>query len=185
MTGPRVLIVVLVLIAVLFVVAVASGSKNNKKTDPNQKTWVSRMGEKMIPAVDPKTLTGSCTTRETGILEIPRGAAGCEIIVPAASHAWQAFRRFGFHQKAGRVQISYDRLPKETTKLPPDPPSQDDPLFKRVPQIKRDSTSVALTILKEGGSVTVRCITPPSSALPCLVGVWTATTQKPDPPAAP
>lgn len=150
MTGPRLPLLVLVLIAVAFAVGLAIAPRDDtaREPDPEGDTWVHRLGEKLIPAVDVKTLSGPCLAAGGAGIAMLASPLPCEIAVPPARRAWQRVRRLKLRRVQGvQIEVRYDGIPEE--------------------KVKFEKATTSVIVLKQGGKLFVFC--PPLGQKSCKV----------------
>jgi len=162
MTGPRIFIIILVLLAVLFIVGMGIGLRQNDAQPDKGKfsppDWASSL-DWLSPSLDLTTVqvvAGTCLQAPQKTVTLQAGSK-CELQVPAAS---QKYRKVKLHLVTGAsVKVTY------TTSTQGDPnlsPEQD---LEWSQQDRKDPKSLA--VLTGGGRIALTC----GSGASCLLQV--------------
>jgi hypothetical protein len=148
-TGTKVVLVVLVAFAVLFYTGLGLGLMG-EGSGPAHVDWIATISGALTPRLDFNALQGSCTDRAAKAFVLERQAA-CQVSIPGAS---RGTRRITLSLIEGtRVEGRY-QAPSQHEKID----EQDETADQRV-SLERDK-SLAIVILKEGGSLSLTCDAP-------------------------
>lgn len=159
MTGPRIFIIILVLLGVLFVVEEGIGLHQNdaQPTNPNSyspPSWTSSL-DWLSPSVDLTTVQaapGTCLQAAQKTIKVAAKST-CTLKVPTAS---STYRKMKLHLVTGAsVEVTYNSpTPNKNLK---------NPQQLKWPPTGNAKDPQALVILADGGSVTFAC----GSGAPC------------------
>jgi hypothetical protein len=150
MTTPtKVVLGVLVVFAVLFYTGLGLGLMG-EGSGPANIGWVDTISGALTPRLDFDTLKGPCTDRAAKEFVLERQAA-CQVTIPGAS---RGTRRIALSLKeGGRVEGRY-QAPPEHEKI-----DENDETANQVVSLEPDK-SLAVVILKEGGTLSLTCEAP-------------------------
>ena len=159
MTGPRIFIIILVLLAVLFIVVMGIGLRqNDAQPDAHNFSppdWTSSLGDWLSPSLDLTTVqvaAGACLQAVQKTFTLAPGS-NCKLQAPAAS---QKYRKVKLHRVAGAsVTVSYRS------------PTDDDPNLSKQDLSWPGKDPQSLLVLTGGGSITLSC----GSGASCLLQV--------------
>jgi hypothetical protein len=148
-TGTKVVLVVLVAFAVLFYTGIGLGLMG-EGSGPAKTDWIATISGALTPRLDFNALQGSCIDRSARAFTLERKAA-CQVSIPSAS---RGTRRITLSLTEGeRVEGRY-RAPAQHEKI-----DEDDETADQVVSLE-PGKSLAVVILKEGGSLSLTCDAP-------------------------
>jgi hypothetical protein len=149
MTGPRIVVIVLVLFAVLFFTGLGLGMRG-EGTGLADIDWIETLSGALTPRLDFDALQGPCVDRAAQALTLERQAA-CEVSIPSVS---RGTRRMALTLRQGqRVEVRY-QAPPAHEKI-----DDSDEMANQVVSLE-SGRDLAVAILKEGGSLTLTCDAP-------------------------
>lgn len=162
MTGPRIFIIVLVLLGVLFIVGAGIGlHQNDTMPDPKNSyrppQWTSSL-DWLSPGLDLTTVQASpaaCLQAAQKTFKVA-ARSNCTLRVPSAS---QKYRKVKLHLETGAVQVTY-LAPKKD-------PNLNNPQQLNWPPTGDNKDPQSLVVLDGGGSIVLSCNSGPPS--PCLL----------------
>jgi hypothetical protein len=152
MTGPRIFLVVLALFAVLFIVGLSMGLRqNDSPPDPhnlNPPDWTNSLSDWFSPTLDLNTVQGACVQAAPKTFAVASGSS-CKLQVPSST---QKYRKAKLHLIAGAsVNLTYKS------------PTTDDPNLSQQELSWPGKDPQSLVVLAGGGTVTISC----SAQAPC------------------
>ena len=161
MTGPRIFIVILVLLGVLFIVGAGIGlHQNDARPDPKSSysppDWTSSL-DWLSPSLDLTTVQaapGACLQAAQKTFRVA-ARSNCTLRVPASS---QKYRKMKLHLETGAVQVTY-LAPKKD-------PNLNNPQKLSWPTTGNNKDQ-SLVVLDGGGSIVLSCSSGPPS--PCVL----------------
>ena len=149
MTGPKVVVIVLVVLAVLFFVGLGLGQRG-EGSGPANVDWLETLSGALTPRLDFDALEGSCIDRAAKAFNLERQLT-CQVSIPSAS---RGTRRLSLTLTEGqRVEARYKAPPKHE-KI-----DDGDETADQVVSLE-PGKSLAVVILKEGGSLSLTCDAP-------------------------
>jgi hypothetical protein len=158
MTGPKFFIIILVLLAVLFIVGVGIGLRQND-AQPDARNfsppdWTSSLGDWLSPSLDlttVQTVAGACLQAAQKTFTLAANS-NCKLQVPAAS---KKYRKVKLHLVTGAsVDVSYSS-------------PTNDPNLKQKDLVWPGKDPQTLLVLAGGGSIVLSC----GSATSCMLQV--------------
>ena len=149
MSGPKVAVIILVAIAVLFFVGLGLGMRG-EGSGPANLDWVETISGALTPRLDFDALQGTCVDPAAKVFTVERKAS-CVVSIPSASGGT---RRVALTlTEGGRVEGRY-QAPPEHEKI-----DEGDETANQVVSLE-PGKSLAVVILKEGGSLSLTCDAP-------------------------
>jgi len=149
MTGPRIFIIVLVLLGVLFIVGLGMGLRQND-AQPNANNvsppnWTSTLGDWLSPSLDLTTVqltAGACLQAAQKSFTLAAGS-DCQLQVPAAN---KKYRKLKLHLVTGAsVKVNYTA------------PTNTDPNLSKQDLSWPGKDPQTLLVLAGGGSIVLSC----------------------------
>jgi hypothetical protein len=148
-TATKVVLAVLVAFAVLFYAGLGIGLMG-EGSGPANVDWIETISGALTPRLDFDALQGSCTDRAARAFVLERQAP-CQVSIPSAS---RGTRRITLSLTEGtRVEGRY-QAPPQHEKI-----DEEDETADQVVTLEPDK-SLAIVILKEGGSLSLTCDAP-------------------------
>jgi hypothetical protein len=159
MTGPKLVLVVLVLFAVLFIAGLGLGLRGEGSGLANV-DWIETLSGALTPHVDVDALQGPCLDPAAKGVALERRAT-CQVSIPSAA---AGTRRIALTLSEGRrVEVRYQAPPTH------DRIDNNDEMANQVVALESGKTP-ALVILKEGGSLTFTACDAPDGVR-CQIGL--------------
>jgi hypothetical protein len=160
MTGPRIFIIILVLLGVLFIVGAGIGlHQNDAQPEPKNRysppEWTSSL-DWISPSLDLTTVQavpGACVQAAQKTFKVA-ARSNCTLRVPAAS---QKYRKVKLHLVTGAVQVTY--------LAPNNDPNLENPQRLSWPPTGNNKDPQSLVVLDGGGSIALAC----GSGPPCVL----------------
>jgi len=145
MSGPKIVLLVLIVLALLFLGGVGLGSRGG--SDPGSLGWVEGLGSALTPRLDFTKLQGPCLDRQANSFVIPPGSP-CKISIPSFT---RGTRKMALRLTGGvRVDGQYVAPPGHEKIDPKDESGEQSVTLE-------GAKEVSLVILKEGGSLSLVC----------------------------
>jgi len=157
MTGPRIFIIILVVLGVLFFVGLGIGlNQNDSQPDVNNfspPSWTSSLGDWLSPSLDLTTVQvveGTCLEAAQKTFALAPHS-NCHLQVPAAS---QQYRKLKLHLVSGNsITVNYNS------------PTDSDPNLSKQDLAWPGKDPQTLLVLSGGGSIVLSCGSGPSCML--------------------
>lgn len=149
MTGPRIALVALALIAVLFFAGVGMGFSGEGSGDADL-GWVESLSGMLTPSVDLTSVTSTCLDAKAQLFALPAGST-CAATIPGVT---KGTRRLNLKLTTGtRAVVTY------TAPSPHEKIDADDQSAAQTVELAADKTR-AVIVLKEGGALAFSCTAP-------------------------
>lgn len=95
MTASRLFFVVLILVAVLFIISMGIGLRQNDsppdRNNVNPPSWADSISDWLSPSLDLKTVQAACIQASQKMITLPRGS-NCTLQIPASSDKYRKAR---------------------------------------------------------------------------------------------